>query len=87
VLSQSPSAGHIAARRRKVNLTVAKAPKEVAVPNVVGATEAAAAAALEKAGFTVKTVRTAHDKRTGQVGRGPRTEPAAGAQARARAPR
>jgi beta-lactam-binding protein with PASTA domain len=55
VLSQSPAAGGSLHAGDKVNLTVARAPKEIAVPNVVGAAEAAAAAALKHAGFKVKT--------------------------------
>jgi eukaryotic-like serine/threonine-protein kinase len=55
VLSQSPAAGGSLHAGQKVDLTVARAPKEIAVPNVVGAAEAAAAAALKHAGFTTKT--------------------------------
>jgi len=55
VLSQSPSTGSSLRAGEKVNLTVAQAPKEVEVPNVVGAAEAAAAATLRHAGFKPKT--------------------------------
>lgn len=51
VLAQSPAAGGSLHAGGKVNLTVAKAPKEVEIPNVIGAPEAAAAAALEHAGL------------------------------------
>jgi eukaryotic-like serine/threonine-protein kinase len=55
VLAQSPGSGASAHAGNKVNLTVAQAPKEVAVPGVVGAAQAAAAAALRHAGFKVAT--------------------------------
>lgn len=55
VLSQSPATGTSVHAGERVNLTVAQAPKEVEIPNVVGATEAAAAAALKHAGFKPKT--------------------------------
>ncbi len=55
VLAQSPASGASAHAGDKVELTVAQAPKEVAVPTVVGAAQAAAAAALRHAGFKVKT--------------------------------
>jgi serine/threonine protein kinase len=53
VLTQSPTTGTSLHAGGKVDLTVAKAPKEVEVPNVVGAAEAAATAALEHAGLKV----------------------------------
>ncbi len=53
VLAQSPTTGTSVHAGGKVNLTVAKAPREVEVPNVVGAAEAAATAALEHAGLKV----------------------------------
>jgi eukaryotic-like serine/threonine-protein kinase len=53
VLAQSPATGTSVHAEDKVNLTVAQAPKEVEVPNVVGAAEAAATAALAHAGFKV----------------------------------
>jgi beta-lactam-binding protein with PASTA domain/predicted Ser/Thr protein kinase len=55
VLAQSPAPGKKLHAGDKVNLVVARAPKEVPVPSVVGKTEAAAAAALGKAGFNAKT--------------------------------
>jgi eukaryotic-like serine/threonine-protein kinase len=56
VLAQSPASGASVQEGAKVNLTVAQAPKEVAVPNVVGLSEALAAAALGEAGLKPKTV-------------------------------
>ena len=69
VLSQSPAAPATLPAGGKVNLVVAQAPKEVAVPGVAGKTEVAATAALEKAGFTVKTVTepTSEPARVGHV--------------------
>ncbi|HEV3033539.1 MAG TPA: Stk1 family PASTA domain-containing Ser/Thr kinase [Solirubrobacteraceae bacterium] len=55
VLAQSPASAASAHAGNKVNLTVAQAPKEVAVPNVVGAAQAAAVAALRHVGFKVTT--------------------------------
>jgi serine/threonine-protein kinase len=55
VLSSSPSEGAQAAVDSAVNLVVASGRN--VVPNVVGANEAEARAALEDAGFTVRTVR------------------------------
>ena len=56
VLSQSPAPSATLPAGGKVNLVVAQAPREAAVPHVEGKTEVAATTALEKAGFTVKTV-------------------------------
>jgi eukaryotic-like serine/threonine-protein kinase len=55
VLSQSPATGTAVHAGERVDLTVAQAPAEVEIPNVVGAAEAAAAAALKHAGFKPKT--------------------------------
>jgi beta-lactam-binding protein with PASTA domain/predicted Ser/Thr protein kinase len=55
VLVQSPSAGASLPAGGKVSLTVARAPKETAVPSVLGQNEAQAAATLGAAGFTPKT--------------------------------
>jgi serine/threonine-protein kinase len=81
VLSQSPTAPATLPAGGGVNLVVAQAPKEVAVPGVAGKTEVAATAALEKAGFTVKTVTesTSEPARVGQV---LKQSPSAGAHAR-----
>jgi serine/threonine-protein kinase len=55
VLSQSPGAGSSLRAGGSVNLVVAQAPSEVAVPGVEGQGEAQAAAELGRAGFTPKT--------------------------------
>jgi eukaryotic-like serine/threonine-protein kinase len=81
VLSQSPATGSSVHAGDKVELTVAQAPKESAVPNVVGQEEAKAAAALEQAGFKPK----AHSQSTteqSQVGMVLEQGPAGGAKAR-----
>ena len=74
MLAQSPRTGSSVRTGGKVDLTVAQAPKEVDVPNVVGAAEVAAAAALEHAGFKVED-GDPRDHRTGPGGRRARTEP------------
>ncbi len=56
VLSQSPGAGSSVHAAEKINLTVAQAPKEVAVPSVKGVAVAAAEHALTRAGFKPKAV-------------------------------
>jgi serine/threonine-protein kinase len=81
VLSQSPAKGTSVHTGGKVDLTVAQAPKEVAVPDVVGQSEALAAAALGQAGFTPKAV-SATTTEPAQVGVVLRQSPAAGANAR-----
>ncbi len=58
ILAQSPNAGTPLHEGGRVNLTIAQAPKEAAVPDVVGQSEALAAAALGEAGFKPKTVPT-----------------------------
>jgi serine/threonine-protein kinase len=81
VLSQLPAAGHSLHAGERVNLTIAKAPKEVAVPNVVGAAEAVAVSALKHAGFTARPEpRTTSEQ--AQVGVVLEQSPAAGAHAR-----
>ncbi len=59
VLSQSPATGTQLAAGQPVALTVAQAPKEVAVPEVLGQSETQAAAALGRAGFNPKSVSRA----------------------------
>jgi beta-lactam-binding protein with PASTA domain len=56
VLSQSPAAGTQLQTGQPVSLVVAQAPREVAVPQVVGQSETQAAAALGRAGFNPKSV-------------------------------
>jgi beta-lactam-binding protein with PASTA domain/predicted Ser/Thr protein kinase len=81
VLSQSPSPPATSPTGGKVNLVVAQAPKEVAVPHVEGKTEVAATAALEKAGFTVKTV-TEPTGEASKIGHVLKQTPPAGGQAK-----
>jgi serine/threonine-protein kinase len=81
VLSQSPLAPTALPSGGKVNLVVAQAPKEVAVPHVEGKTEVAATTALEKAGFTVKTVTEPTSEAT-KVGHVLKQSPPAGSNAR-----
>jgi beta-lactam-binding protein with PASTA domain len=59
VITQSPVAGTQLAAGQAVDLTVAQAPREVAVPEVVGQNETQAAAALGRAGFNPKSVARA----------------------------
>jgi serine/threonine-protein kinase len=80
VLSQSPAAATSLPAGGQVNLTVAQAPKETAVPNVVGQSEAQAAAALGSAGFAPKTASVTTTEAT-QVGIVLKQSPAAGHQA------
>jgi len=80
VLSQTPSGGRSVRAGSKVNLTVAQEPKEVAVPGVVGQSEVQAVAALEKAGFTVKTVNEVTSE-AAQVGTVLKQSPLSGAKA------
>jgi len=56
VISQNPAAGVMVAENTPVNLTVSKGPAPVAVPNVVGMTQAAAEAALTGVGLAVGAV-------------------------------
>jgi serine/threonine-protein kinase len=57
VLSQSPSAGGEADKGSAVQLTVAKQPDEVSVPDVTGETDTDAIRILSGAGFEVNTTR------------------------------
>ncbi len=69
VLAQYPTAGSSLRAGEKIDLTVAKAPKEPVVPNVEGAAQAAATNALKHAGFKVKTQprTTTEASQAGQV--------------------
>jgi eukaryotic-like serine/threonine-protein kinase len=69
VISQSPGAGSAVRTGTEVDLTVAKAASEVAVPKVVGQTETQAAATLGAAGFTpsVVTAPTSEESKVGVV--------------------
>jgi beta-lactam-binding protein with PASTA domain/predicted Ser/Thr protein kinase len=80
VLSQSPAGGGHLRVGGSVNLVVATAPKDVAVPNVVGQNQTEAAAALGRAGFTPKMV-SATTIEPSQVGLVLRQSPTAGARA------
>jgi serine/threonine-protein kinase len=80
VLSQSPAAASMLRVGGKVNLVVAKAPKDVSVPAVVGQNETEAAAALGRAGFSPKAV-TEPTTESSQVGVVLKQSPAAGASA------
>jgi eukaryotic-like serine/threonine-protein kinase len=81
VLEQSPAAGASLTVGGTVALTVAEAPKEVAVPEVVGAAKAAAKSHLERAGFKVATTSrpTSEQSQSGVV---LAQSPGAGAKAR-----
>jgi eukaryotic-like serine/threonine-protein kinase len=81
VLEQSPSSGSELPTGGTVNLTVAQAPTETAVPDVVGQNEAQAAAALGRAGFTPQAV-TQTTTEASQVGTVLKQSPAAGHKAR-----
>jgi len=81
VLSQSSPAGTLLKLGEAVELTVAQAPKEVAVPEVVGQNATQAAAALGQAGFNAKSVsRTVEEP--AQVGIVLTQSPAGGRMAR-----
>ncbi len=81
VLAQSPGTGSALHAGDKVNLVVAQAPKETAIPNVVGQDATAAAATLGQAGFTPKTKTETVSEQT-QVGIVLSQNPAAGTNAR-----
>lgn len=81
VIEQAPAANTTLTMGGAVGLTVAQAPKEVAVPEVVGAAKAAATSHLERAGFKVNsTTRTTSEK--SQSGVVLAQSPSAGARAR-----
>jgi serine/threonine-protein kinase len=80
VLAQSPRTGTSVHAGDRVSLVVAQAPKETAVPDVVGQNETAAAAALGKAGFTPKTTPETVGEQA-QVGIVLKQSPSAGATA------
>ena len=81
VLAQSPGVGSSLHAGEKVNLVIAKAPKEIIVPVVEHRSEAQALDALKKAGFKVKTEpRTTTE--ASQVGMVLEQRPGGGAHAR-----
>jgi hypothetical protein len=59
VISESPTAGTQVNAGASVNLVVSTGPAQVAVPNVVGSTQAAASTAITNAGLVVGTVTNA----------------------------
>jgi serine/threonine-protein kinase len=81
VLSQSPGAGASLAAGQKVNLKVAQAPNDVTVPDVVGKSEALAAAELGGAGLAPKPVTAPTTEET-KVGVVLKQSPGAGAKVR-----
>jgi serine/threonine-protein kinase len=81
VLEQSPAAGSSLPDGGTVSLTVAQAPTETAVPDVVGQDEAQAAATLGRAGFTPQAV-TQTTTEAVRVGTVLRQSPVAGHKAR-----
>jgi eukaryotic-like serine/threonine-protein kinase len=81
VLAQSPKAGSSVETGSKVDLTVAKASNEVAVPKVVGQSETQASAALGRAGFAPRVV-SAHVNEQSKAGIVLKQSPAAGTTAR-----
>ena len=86
VLSQSPSAGSsVRTRQARSNLTVAKAPNEVAVPKSSARAETQAAAALGGAGFMPSVVDGVDDRSDARSAWcSARARPAATRRARAR---
>src|SRR5207249_7034594 len=56
VISESPTAGTRVASGSAVSLVVSSGPAQIAVPNVVGQTQAAATSAITGAGLTVGAV-------------------------------
>ncbi len=77
VLSQSPATGSSVHAGDTINLTVAQASKEVAVPNIIGKSEALAGAALGEASLKPQTVSQTTTEQS-QVGVVLRQSPAAG---------
>lgn len=80
VLAQDPAAGSTARVGDTITLTVAAEPKNVAVPELVGRSQATAERRLQAAGFAVRVVseETSDDA---QVGRVISADPATGQQA------
>jgi eukaryotic-like serine/threonine-protein kinase len=81
VLAQSPAAGESLPSEGAVDLTVARAPREAVVPNVEGAAQAAASAALRHAEFKVQTISGVTTEKS-QDGVVLAQSPAAGSRAR-----
>ncbi|HST55637.1 MAG TPA: Stk1 family PASTA domain-containing Ser/Thr kinase [Solirubrobacteraceae bacterium] len=81
VLAQTPAAGAQLATGRGVNIVVAQQPQDVAVPGLVGQSEAQAAAALGGAGFVPQVAAKVVTDPT-QVGVVLKQSPAAGRRAK-----
>jgi len=67
VLAQDPASGTRAQKGSTVSLTISKGGAAVAVPRVVGLTEAAATAKLTEMGFQVRVSRVSSTKQSGLV--------------------
>src|SRR5205814_9793941 len=69
VISETPTAGTLVNVGSAVDLLVSKGPAQVAVPDVVGATQAAATTAITGAGLVVGAVTLAQhaDVQSGKV--------------------
>jgi serine/threonine-protein kinase len=80
VLAQTPARGTSVKQGSKVDLVVAEAPKEAAVPNVVGQSQTLALVTLGQAGFKPRTTSVPTGEAS-QVGTVLRQAPAAGAKA------
>ena len=81
VITQAPAAGSSVRTGTKVDLTLAKASDEVAVPKLVGESETQASAALGGAGFTPSLVQVTTNEQS-KVGIVLKQSPAAGRKAR-----
>jgi beta-lactam-binding protein with PASTA domain len=82
VISENPSAGMLVNAGSAINLVVSLGPAQVVVPNVVGETQAAAAAALTSVGLVLGTVTT-QPSSTVPSGNVISQSPAAGTQVKA----
>lgn len=60
VVDQTPTAGSMVLPGTTVNVTVSQGPAPIAVPDVIGLTQAAAQSAIISAGFTVGSISTAY---------------------------
>jgi len=79
VISENPAAGTPVAPGSAVNLVVSSGPAPVAVPNVVGQTQAAATTAIQNAGLVLGTVTTASSNNV-PAGNVSSSNPASGTQ-------
>jgi eukaryotic-like serine/threonine-protein kinase len=67
VISQSPEAGQEVDARSRVDIVISAGPERVAVPPVIGLSEADARDAIEGAGLTVSVINDASDEPEGEV--------------------